>query len=71
MGCGIGRLQTIEAAKMILYLSDTLVGRLLAFDAIEMILSDFKLRRDPAPEITWKNRDSIQIMELRDNCKPA
>jgi GTP-binding protein len=50
---------------------DSLVGRLLAFDAQEMSFREFKLRRDPAQEITWENRDQIQVVALDGLCQPA
>ena len=44
----VGSIQALEAIKMILDLGDSLVGRLLAFDALEETFRTFKLRRDPA-----------------------
>ena len=67
----IGCLQALEAVKMILDLGDTLIGRLLTFDATEMSFREFKLRKDPNLEITWENRDRVQIVELSDSCQPA
>jgi adenylyltransferase/sulfurtransferase len=43
----VGTIQAIEAIKLILGLGDTLIGRLLSFDALKMKFRDFKLRRDP------------------------
>jgi adenylyltransferase/sulfurtransferase len=43
----IGMLQAIEAIKLILGIGDSLVGRLLHFDALKMKFREFKLRRDP------------------------
>ena len=42
----IGMMQAIEAIKLILGLGDSLVGRLLHFDALKMKVREFKLRRD-------------------------
>ena len=67
----IGCLQALEAVKMILELGDSLTGRLLTFDATEMSFREFKLRKDPNLEITWENRDRVQIVELSDTCRPA
>ncbi|MBT94576.1 MAG: molybdopterin biosynthesis protein MoeB [Acidimicrobiaceae bacterium] len=67
----IGCLQALETVKLILELGETLVGRLLTFDATEMSFREFKLRRDPSLEITWENRDLIQVVELKDSCRPA
>lgn len=42
----IGMLQAIETLKLILGLGDSLVGRLLHFDALKMKFREFKVRRD-------------------------
>ncbi len=66
----VGSIQALEAIKIVLGLGDTLVGRLLAFDATEMAFREFKLQRDPANQITWENRDQIQVVELDGLCAP-
>jgi adenylyltransferase/sulfurtransferase len=43
----VGMMQAIEALKLILQLGDSLVGRLVHFDALKMKWREFKLRRDP------------------------
>jgi molybdopterin/thiamine biosynthesis adenylyltransferase/rhodanese-related sulfurtransferase len=67
----VGSIQALEAIKLILGLGDSLVGRLLAFDATEMSFREYKLRKDPTLEITWENRDRIQVVELEGLCAPA
>ena len=67
----IGSLQALEAIKLVLDLGDSLVGRLLTFDASEMTFREYKLRKDPSVEITWANRDRIQVSELEGLCAPA
>lgn len=66
----VGSLQALEALKLILGLGDTLVGRLLAFDAAEMSFSEFRISADPANDITWANRDRIVVSELVGLCAP-
>ncbi|HEV3226821.1 MAG TPA: molybdopterin-synthase adenylyltransferase MoeB [Acidimicrobiales bacterium] len=66
----IGSLQAIEAIKLLLGLGDPLVGRLLAYDALEQSFREFKVKRDPANEITWENRDRIVVAELDELCMP-
>jgi hypothetical protein len=44
----MGMLQANEAIKVLLGIGDTLVGRLLLFDALESEFTELKLRRDPA-----------------------
>jgi len=67
----IGSLQGLEAVKLLLDLGDSLVGRLLTFDALEMTFREFKLHRDPTLEITWENRERIQVVDLEGHCQPA
>lgn len=43
----IGTLQAIETIKLILGLGDSLLGRLIHFDALKVKFREFKLRRDP------------------------
>ena len=66
----IGSLQAIEAIKLLLGLGDPLIGRLLAYDSLEQSFREFKVRRDPANEITWENRDRIVVEELDEHCMP-
>jgi len=66
----IGSLQAIEAIKLLLDLGDPLIGRLLAYDSLEQTFREFKVRRDPANEITWENRDRIVVAELDGLCMP-
>ena len=67
----IGCLQALEAVKLLLGIGDSLTGRLLTFDALEMTFREFKLRKDPTLEITWENKDRVQVVELSDSCRPA
>jgi adenylyltransferase/sulfurtransferase len=43
----IGTMQATEALKLILGIGDSLVGRLLHFDALKMKVREFNLRKDP------------------------
>ncbi len=67
----VGSIQAIETIKLILGLGDSLVGRYLTFDAADMEFREFKLRKDPANQITWDNRDQIRVVELEGHCQPA
>ena len=66
----IGSLQALEALKLVLGLGDPLVGRLLTFDSLEMSFREYRLQRDPDLEVTWENRDRIEIAEYDDLCAP-
>ena len=66
----IGSLQALEAIKLILGLGEGLSGRILAFDALDMTFREFKLRPDPDNEVTWENRDRIEVHEVEGLCLP-
>jgi len=67
----IGTIQAVETIKLILGAGDPLIGRYLTFDALEMSFREYKIRRDPVNEITYENRDRIQVVELEGHCMPA
>ena len=67
----VGSVQALEALKLILGVGDSLRGRLVAFDALEMSFREFKLRVDPSNEVTYDNRDRIQVAELDGLCMPT
>jgi molybdopterin/thiamine biosynthesis adenylyltransferase/rhodanese-related sulfurtransferase len=43
----IGVMQAIEAIKLIIGIGDSLIGRLVNFDALKMRFKEFKIRKDP------------------------
>jgi sulfur-carrier protein adenylyltransferase/sulfurtransferase len=51
----VGLLQAVEAIKLILGLGESLVGRLLHFDALKMTFREFRLRRDPQCPVCGQN----------------
>ena len=67
----VGSIQALEAIKLILGIGDGLSGRLIAFDALEMSFREFKLNVDPSNEVTWENRDRIEVVELDGLCMPS
>jgi molybdopterin/thiamine biosynthesis adenylyltransferase len=66
----IGSIQALEAIKLILGLGESLSGRILAFDALDLSFREFKLRVDPGNEVTYENRDRIEVVELEGLCMP-
>ena len=66
----VGSIQAIETIKLILGLGDPLVGRLLAYDSLEQTFREYKVRIDPTNEITYENREGIQVAELDGLCAP-
>ena len=66
----IGSIQAIETIKLLLGLGDPLIGRLLAYDSLEQSFREYKVQVDPTNEITYANRDRIQVAELEGACMP-
>ncbi|MBA2281723.1 MAG: molybdopterin-synthase adenylyltransferase MoeB [Acidimicrobiia bacterium] len=67
----VGSIQAIEAIKLLLGLGEPLIGRLLAYDSLEQEFREYKVRPDPANEITYDNRERIVVAELEsDLCLP-
>ncbi len=67
----VGSIQALEAIKLLLDLGDSLRGRLLAFDALEMSFREFRLKVDPDNRVTYDNRDAIEVVELDGLCMPS
>ena len=66
----VGSIQALEAIKLLLDLGDPLVGRLLAYDALETSFRTFKVRRDPACPTCGPDAPPIVIAEYDDLCLP-
>jgi molybdopterin/thiamine biosynthesis adenylyltransferase/rhodanese-related sulfurtransferase len=66
----IGSIQALETIKVLLDLGEPLIGRILSVDTTEMEFRVFNLRPDPANQVTWENRDRIQVRELDGLCAP-
>jgi molybdopterin/thiamine biosynthesis adenylyltransferase/rhodanese-related sulfurtransferase len=66
----IGSIQGLEAIKVAIDLGDPLVGRLLAYDALEESFRTFKVRRDPQCPACGENAGEIVIAEYDEHCLP-
>jgi molybdopterin/thiamine biosynthesis adenylyltransferase/rhodanese-related sulfurtransferase len=66
----IGSIQAVEAIKLLLDLGEPLVGRLLAYDALEQTFRTFKIRRDPACPACGEHAGQIVIADYDDLCMP-
>jgi sulfur-carrier protein adenylyltransferase/sulfurtransferase len=66
----VGSIQALEAIKVVLHLGDPLVGRLLAYDALEESFRTFKVRRDPACPACGADAPPIVIAEYDELCLP-
>jgi adenylyltransferase/sulfurtransferase len=64
----IGVIQAIEAVKLIVGIGDTMIGRLLLFDALKMKFRELRLRKDPACPICGPNRTIHELIDYDQFC---
>jgi molybdopterin/thiamine biosynthesis adenylyltransferase/rhodanese-related sulfurtransferase len=64
----IGMIQATEAIKLILGLGDSLIGRLLLFDALKMKFREFNLRRDPQCPVCGENPTITSPIDYEQFC---
>lgn len=66
----VGSIQALETIKVLLGLGESLSGRILAIDTTEMSFRTFRLRPDPNNQVTYANRDRIEVRDLEGACAP-
>jgi len=66
----VGSIQAMEAIKLLLDLGDPLVGRLMAYDALEESFRVFKVNRDPECPACGPDAGEIVIAEYDELCMP-
>src|SRR5579875_836193 len=66
----IGSIQAMEALKLLLGLGEPLIGRLLAYDALEETFRTYKMQRDPACPACGEGAGEIVIAEYEELCMP-
>ena len=64
----IGVMQAIEAIKLIMGLGESLIGRLVHFDALKLKFREFKLRRDPKCPICGENPTIKELIDYEQFC---
>jgi adenylyltransferase/sulfurtransferase len=64
----IGMIQATEAVKLIMGIGDSLVGRLMLYDALEMRFRELKLRKDPACPICGEHPTVTQLIDYDAFC---
>ena len=67
----IGMMQSIEAIKLILGIGESLLGRLLHFDALKMKFREFKLRRDPDCPVCGEQPTISELQDYEQFCGAA
>lgn len=64
----IGVMQAIEAVKLIMGIGETLMGRMIAFDALKMKFREFKLRKDPKCPVCSENPTITELIDYDQFC---
>ena len=64
----IGVMQAIEAIKMIIGIGESLIGRLVSFDALKMRFKEFKIRKDPSCPICGDHPTIHELIDYDQFC---
>src|SRR5205807_1121102 len=64
----IGMVQATETVKLIMGIGDTLAGRLLRYDALEMKFREYKLRRDPECPVCGDHPTIHELIDYHQFC---
>ena len=67
----IGVIQGIETLKLLLGVGETLVGRLVLFDALAMRFRELQLRKDPACPLCGEKRTITELIDYEQFCGVA
>ena len=59
----IGALQATEAIKLVLGIGQSLIGRLLLFDALDMELTEMKLRKNPKCPACGEDSNLVELVD--------
>src|SRR6266446_1188646 len=65
----IGMLQAVEAIKLIVGIGESLVGRLLHFDALKVKFRELNLRRDPQCPVCGENPTIFSPIDYEQFCR--
>jgi sulfur-carrier protein adenylyltransferase/sulfurtransferase len=64
----VGLIQANEVIKLVLGVGESLIGRLLIFDALSMKFKEMKLRKDPACPICGDNPTITELVDYEQFC---
>ncbi|HJY85922.1 MAG TPA: molybdopterin-synthase adenylyltransferase MoeB [Candidatus Acidoferrales bacterium] len=64
----VGAIQAMETIKLILGRGETLVGRLLVFDALAMRFHELKLRKNPECPVCGEHRTLTKLIDYEQFC---
>ena len=64
----VGSLQASETIKLLLGIGETLIGRLLLFDALETEFSEVRLKKDPACPVCGEQPTITEYIDYIEFC---
>jgi adenylyltransferase/sulfurtransferase len=64
----IGSIQATEALKLLLGIGETLVGKLLLYNALEISFETVKLKKNPKCRVCGPNADVTELVDYEDFC---
>ena len=64
----IGSIQATEALKLILDIGETLIGRLLIYDALDLSFQSVKLNKNPECKVCGDNPEVTELIDYEDFC---
>jgi adenylyltransferase/sulfurtransferase len=64
----IGAIQATEAIKLILGIGDSLIGRLMIYDATNMSFDEVRLRKDPSCPVCGENPTLTELIDYEQFC---
>ncbi|CAN5549666.1 molybdopterin-synthase adenylyltransferase MoeB [soil metagenome] len=64
----VGSIQAMETIKLLLGIGDSLVGRLLIFDALRLRFREMRLRKDPACPVCGENPTVRELIDYERFC---
>jgi sulfur-carrier protein adenylyltransferase/sulfurtransferase len=64
----IGSIQASEALKLLLGIGDTLIGRLLIYNALDMSFEFVRLKKNPKCRVCGPNADVTTLIDYEDFC---
>jgi len=64
----VGTLQATEAIKLILGIGETLVGKLLLYNALDMSFDFVKLRKNPTCKVCGPNPEVTELIDYEEFC---
>ncbi len=64
----IGTMQATEAIKLLLGIGDSMIGRMMLYDALEMSFQTIKVRKDPNCPVCSIRKNEVELIDYEQFC---